>query len=76
MARRLRRSQPPTRRPRSRGFLSDMEFDFPKMDLSFDDMLTPTLLKPYMNDAIFGTLLLTGALAVAGAAMKRTRIST
>jgi hypothetical protein len=53
-----------------------MEFDFPKMDLSFDDMLTPTLLKPYMNDAIFGTLLLTGALAVAGAAMKRTRIST
>ncbi len=72
MTRRSRERQA-LRRPRSRGPFSDVEFDF---SLSFDDMLTPTPLKPYMNDSTFGTLLFAGALAVAGVTMNRTRRTT
>lgn len=74
MSRRTRRRQAP-RRPRSRGFLSDMDFDFSEMDLSLDSMFVPAPLKPYINDATFSTLLITGALAAAGAVVQQTRSS-
>ncbi len=70
MTRRSRRSQP-FRRPRSRGFLSDVEFDFSEMDMSLDSMFVPTSLKPYLTNATFGTMLITGVLAAAGAIVQR-----
>ena len=48
-----------------------MDFDFSEMDLSLDSMFVPTSLKPYLTDATFGTLLITGVLAAAGATVQR-----